>query len=78
MNKWFDINNTNHLIILKWLTEQQNCREHRKRREPTPAEMLEEEAHNQSKNTAVNAEYPPRSNNKTLDDEARRQKRHRP
>jgi hypothetical protein len=44
MNKWLDINNSNHLIILKWLTEQQKCREHRKRREPAPAKTLEEEA----------------------------------
>jgi hypothetical protein len=36
----------------------------------TAAETLEEEAHNQPKNTAINVEYPPRSNDKTLDDEA--------
>jgi hypothetical protein len=70
MNKWLDINNTNQLIILKWLTEQQNCREHRKRRELAPTEILEEEACDQPKNTAVNAEYPPRSNDETLDNEA--------
>jgi hypothetical protein len=78
MNKWLDINNTNHLIILKWLTEQQICREHHKRREPAPAETLKEEARDQPKNTTVNVEYPPRSNDETLDDEARRRKCRRP
>jgi hypothetical protein len=57
MNKCHDIINTNHLIILKWFTEQQNSREHHKRREPAPAETLEEEARDQPKNTVINAEY---------------------
>jgi hypothetical protein len=51
---------------MKWLTQ------HELAKNPATVQTLEEEGHDQPKKTAVDTEYPPRSNDETLDEDAHR------